>query len=289
MGEVGYLDSKKRLKRKRLAQQMTNLELGLDADISPDKVNAMISKAIEAQEKADSATKRRRAYASNTSPRKTRTRPSRQSPAARRYRLQQRGGRSTTSSGSRTESRSSSSSKSSSRKTQRQHAHSDVRADTPSSQKRRSDQMDQICTIIACSEAHIYSKNSSLEERKRTKTNSDQLHNSTPSHLVVSSSVDPTWITKQLRPQDHTDAKRNFTAQSNNVRLHVGRKERSIMEKPVELLSSGLKAQKWPMGSTEPVPFPPPWPDKALRQRMYRESAHTDPEGPHRPPCDKVG
>ena len=117
VGEVGYLDFQKRLKRKRLAQQMTNLELGLDADISPDKVNAMISKGIETQEKADSAAKRRRAY---TSPRKTRTRPSRQSPAVRRYRLQQRGGRSTTSSGSRPESRSSSSSKSSSRKT-RQH------------------------------------------------------------------------------------------------------------------------------------------------------------------------
>ena len=32
-------------------RQMTNVELGLDVDVTPDRVNKMISKAIEAQEK----------------------------------------------------------------------------------------------------------------------------------------------------------------------------------------------------------------------------------------------
>ena len=119
VGEVGYLDFQKRLKRKRLAQQMTNVELGLDVEVTPDKVNKMISKAIEAQEKADSAAKRRRNYASNTSPRKNKSRTTRQSPAARRYRQSQRGSRDSVSSSSRASSRTSSNNKSTARKHQR--------------------------------------------------------------------------------------------------------------------------------------------------------------------------
>ena len=116
VGEVGYLDFQKRLKRKRLAQQMTNVELGLDAGVTPEKVNKMISKAIEAQEKADLAAKRRRAYANNTSPRQAKAWTTRQSPAARRYRQQQRSAHSSSSSSSRTGVGRSSSRKVSSRK-----------------------------------------------------------------------------------------------------------------------------------------------------------------------------
>ena len=85
VGEVGYLDFQKRLKRKRLAQQMTSVELGLDIDVTPDKVNKMISKAIEAQEKADMAAKRRRAQSYNASPKKNKPRAQRPSPSNRRY------------------------------------------------------------------------------------------------------------------------------------------------------------------------------------------------------------
>ena len=47
VGEVGYLDFQKRLKQKRLAQQMTNVELGLDVDVTPDKVITVIQEMGE--------------------------------------------------------------------------------------------------------------------------------------------------------------------------------------------------------------------------------------------------
>ena len=58
VGEVGFNDYQKRLKRKQIALQMST---DLHDDVSPDKALQMISKAIEAQEKHDKAFKRRRA------------------------------------------------------------------------------------------------------------------------------------------------------------------------------------------------------------------------------------
>ena len=90
------------LKRKRLAQQMTSVELGLDVDVTPDKVNKMIAKGIEAQKKADQAAKRRHSYnfAASTKPNKQRGSRTNQSPRRRQH--QQRSNRnSTPSSGSR--------------------------------------------------------------------------------------------------------------------------------------------------------------------------------------------
>ena len=123
VGEVGYLDFQKRLKRKRLAQQMTNVELGLDVEVTPDKVNKMISKAIEAQEKADQAAKRRRTYNyNNGSPKKNNQRTSRTNPNNRRYQQQPRNNRGNTGSTARSSNRQSSNSKpSSSRKHQSRH------------------------------------------------------------------------------------------------------------------------------------------------------------------------
>ena len=57
IGEVGFLDYQKRLKRKQIAIQMAT---DLHADVTPEKALKMISKAIEAQEKHDQAEKRRR-------------------------------------------------------------------------------------------------------------------------------------------------------------------------------------------------------------------------------------
>ena len=50
VGEVGFLDYQKRLKRKQIAIQMAT---DLHADVTPEKALKMISKAIEAQEKHD--------------------------------------------------------------------------------------------------------------------------------------------------------------------------------------------------------------------------------------------
>ena len=58
VGEVGFTDYQKRLKRKQVALQMST---SLHADVTPEKAFKMISKAIEAQEKHDMAAKRRRA------------------------------------------------------------------------------------------------------------------------------------------------------------------------------------------------------------------------------------
>ena len=150
VGEVGYLDFQKRLKRKRLAAQMTNVDLGLDVDVTSDKVNKMISKAIEAQEKADQAgkpnlrpcwgiyalwgthgnpphhhvyllahprpllvvraAKRRRVYSQNASPKKGNKQRQRRTPQSNR-RYQQKPRNNRESSGSRSNSRQSSSSK----------------------------------------------------------------------------------------------------------------------------------------------------------------------------------
>lgn len=113
VGEVGYLDFQKRLKTKRLAQQMTNVELGLDLDVTPDKVNKMISKAIEAQEKADQAKRRRSVNYNRGSPKKDKSRAQRPaSAAARRYQQQQRGNRGNHNSTPRSNNRQSSTSKS---------------------------------------------------------------------------------------------------------------------------------------------------------------------------------
>ena len=60
VGEVGYLDFKKRLKQKAVARQITAFNGGLLTDLSLSKAQKMIAKAIEAQEKADKAAKRSR-------------------------------------------------------------------------------------------------------------------------------------------------------------------------------------------------------------------------------------
>ena len=53
VGEVGFTDYQKRLKRKQIAVRMST---DLHDDVSPEKTLQMISKAIEAQEKHDKAT-----------------------------------------------------------------------------------------------------------------------------------------------------------------------------------------------------------------------------------------
>ena len=62
VGEVGFTDYQKRLKRKQIAIQMAT---DLHADVTPERALKMISKAIEAQEKHDLAAKRRRAEHAN--------------------------------------------------------------------------------------------------------------------------------------------------------------------------------------------------------------------------------
>lgn len=57
VGEVGFLDYQKRLKRKQIAIQMAT---DLHADVTPEKALKKISKTIEAQEKHDQTEKRRR-------------------------------------------------------------------------------------------------------------------------------------------------------------------------------------------------------------------------------------
>ena len=101
VGEVGYLEFQKRLKRKKLAQQMTGVDLGLDVDVTPDKVNKMISKAIEAQEKADMAAKRKKFTSYFQSSKKGKQKGQRTTTGQRRYQQNQRGSRGSPSSGSR--------------------------------------------------------------------------------------------------------------------------------------------------------------------------------------------
>ena len=64
LGEAGYTKFKKRIKQKQVAKQMTDDQPELFAGISPEKAQKMISKAVEAQEKADLAARRARAVAS---------------------------------------------------------------------------------------------------------------------------------------------------------------------------------------------------------------------------------
>ena len=70
LGEAGYLEFKKRLKQKQVAKQMADDQPELFAGISPEKAQKMISKAVEAQEKADGAARRARAYNARVQPRR---------------------------------------------------------------------------------------------------------------------------------------------------------------------------------------------------------------------------
>ena len=63
MGEAGYNEFKKSMKQKKVAKQMADDQPELFAGISPEKAQKMISKAVEAQEKANAATRRARALA----------------------------------------------------------------------------------------------------------------------------------------------------------------------------------------------------------------------------------
>ena len=60
LGEAGYLDFKRRLKERKVAKQMANDQPHLFEGISPQRAQKMIAKAVEAQEKADEATRKAR-------------------------------------------------------------------------------------------------------------------------------------------------------------------------------------------------------------------------------------
>ena len=95
---------------------------------------------------------------------------------------------------------------------------------------------------------------------------------------VMTSTVDASWVAEQIRPQDHAASVENLKSQSCNVDIRFGNKDRSIFDTPVESIR-GNAGNAWPMDSFEPPPFPPPWPSAKIREKMYRESAHSDPEG----------
>ena len=111
VGEVGFTDYQKRLKRKQIAIQMAT---DLHADVTPERALKMISKAIEAQEKADMAAKRKKFHGYFQSGKKNKQKGQRTPGGQRRYQQNQRGSRSSSSSGSRSGSKQSSSRKPSS-------------------------------------------------------------------------------------------------------------------------------------------------------------------------------
>ena len=63
LGEAGYLDFKRRLKERKVAKQMAADQPHLFEGISPQRAQKMIAKAVEAQEKADEATRKARTSA----------------------------------------------------------------------------------------------------------------------------------------------------------------------------------------------------------------------------------
>ena len=91
LGEAGYLDFKKRLKQKSVAKQMAADNPDMFAGISPQKAQKMISKAVEAQEKADDEAKKAQAKARFQALAKSKKRPQNASSASKRKPYRPRG------------------------------------------------------------------------------------------------------------------------------------------------------------------------------------------------------
>ena len=95
----------------------------------------------------------------------------------------------------------------------------------------------------------------------------------------MSSAISPSWISSNIRPEDHAASTANLRAQMPEMRAAQNRRDKSIFDPPVPVCAPHQDA-KWPMDSYEQPPFPPPWPSKAVRDQMCAESADSDPEGP---------
>ena len=96
---------------------------------------------------------------------------------------------------------------------------------------------------------------------------------------VLASAVSPDWIAPHIRPSNHASSVKALSAQMPNANIRRLRRDRSIFEDPVPVLTNN-RPSKWPMDSFEPPPFPPPWPTLAERTAMCRESASRHPEAP---------
>ena len=121
-------------------------------------------------------------------------------------------------------------------------------------------------------------RSSQSEQKTHKKQNQRSVAQAMQTADVMASVVTPAWIAAHTRPQDHASSTYNLTTQMPDANSRRLKKDKSIFERPVTINSS--TQSQWPMDSSEPPPFPPPWPSRAHRAAMCAESASTDPEGP---------
>ena len=87
------------------------------------------------------------------------------------------------------------------------------------------------------------------------------------------------WSSKVYRPYDHASAVDTARARRTQPCKRDLRSERPIFAEPISA-QSPTPGVSWPMHSTEPPPFPPPWPSEAKRRMMREESASSHAEAP---------
>ena len=102
---------------------------------------------------------------------------------------------------------------------------------------------------------------------------------------VMASVISPAWISAHTRPTNHALSTTALSAQMPDADAKGLKRDKSIFETPVPI--SAQPQFPWPMDSSEPSPFPPPWPGREERAAMCAESASTDPEGPLGPRATK--
>ena len=95
---------------------------------------------------------------------------------------------------------------------------------------------------------------------------------------VMSSTVSPEWLTNKARPHNHTEAVSQLRERRPESVNGSSKNLKRIFQKPVDVIQSPIN--RWPMDSSEPPPFPPPWPSSSERRAMCAESSHRPPEAP---------
>ena len=112
----------------------------------------------------------------------------------------------------------------------------------------------------------------------------------TPRNLL-DSSIDGKWFANPVAVPSHAEAVKNLVskrdrAPGNGGAYGTAKRVRSVLQEPVPVELPDDPSE-WPLYGDEPPPFPPPWPSRALRRKMQRESSHLHPESPLGPLAQK--
>ena len=101
---------------------------------------------------------------------------------------------------------------------------------------------------------------------------------------LLDSSVDVGWFADNSDLRSHDGAlgrlsNKRHREMGARAAFGTAKRLRSVYQKPVPLSQPHPEAV-WPMYGDEPPPFLPPWPSRAQRRAMQRESSHLHPEDP---------